>query len=95
MLIPRKSQFPGLDRDSRFRHSTYFYLRDRSWIAGGGEGGGEITDRTRRRSWPMTGPHRRLRTINIAGNGAPKTAGGRGIATGEAKQPLHLCPLPL
>ena len=25
----------------------------------------------------MTGPHRRLRTINIAGSGAPKTAGGR------------------
>jgi len=27
MLIPGKSQFPGLDRDSRFRPSTYFYLR--------------------------------------------------------------------
>ena len=36
-----------------------------------------ITGRTRRRSRPMTGPHRRLRTINITGSGAPKTAGER------------------
>ena len=41
----------------------YFYLRDRCWIAGGGrEGGGAITGRTRCRSRPMTGVHRRLRT---------------------------------
>ena len=32
----RESQFPGLDRDSRFRPSTYFHLRDQSW---GREGG--------------------------------------------------------
>jgi len=72
----RESQFPGLDRDSRFRPSTYFYLCDRSWIAGGGREGGAITGWTQRRSRPMTGPHRRLRTINIVGSGAPKTAGG-------------------
>jgi len=35
----RESQFPGLDRDSRFRLSTYFYLCDRSWIAGRGAKG--------------------------------------------------------
>jgi len=44
-----ESQFPGLDRDSRFRPSTYFYLRDLSWIAcGGAKGGGAIAGRTRR-----------------------------------------------
>jgi len=36
---------------------------------------GAITGRTRRRSRPMTGPYRRLRTIDIAGGGMPKTAG--------------------
>jgi len=40
----------------------------------GREGG--VTGRTRRRSRPMTELHRRLRTINIVGSGAPKTAGG-------------------
>jgi len=64
-------------RDSRFRPSTYFYLRDRSWIAGGGAKGGTITGWTRRHSRSMTGPHRHLWTINIAGSGAPETAGAR------------------
>jgi len=38
----------------------------------------------------MTGPHRHLQTIDIAGSGAPKTAGGRvrGSATEEAQRPL-------
>jgi len=40
----------------------------------GREGG--ITSRTRRRSRLMTELHRHLLTINIAGSGAPKTAGG-------------------
>ena len=42
----RVSQFLGLDRDSRFRLSTYFYLHDRSWIAGGGAKG-----------WSLAGPN--------------------------------------
>ena len=52
-------------------------------------GGGAITGRTRLRSRPMTGPHRRLQTINIAGSGGPITAGGRlwGSATGEGNGP--------
>jgi len=54
----------------------------------GREGGGAITGWTRRRSRPMTGPQRRLRTINTVGSGTPKTAGGvRGSATGEAQRP--------
>jgi len=55
----------------------------------GCEGGGAIAGRTRRRSRPMMGPHRRLRTIDTAGGGAPKTAGGgyRGSAIGEAQWP--------
>jgi len=63
----------------------YFYLRDRSWITGGGAKGGAITDRTRRCSRPMTGPHCRLRMIDIAGGGTPKTAGGgyRGARPGS------------
>ena len=32
----RESQFPGLDQNSQFRPNRYFYVRDRSWIAGGG-----------------------------------------------------------
>ena len=50
-------------------------------IGVGSLGGGGITGRTRLRSRPMMGPHRRLQTINIAGSGAPKTARGEG--TGE------------
>jgi len=82
----RESQLAGLDRDSRFCPSTYFYLPDRSWIAGAGgrspAGSGAIPR-------PMTGPHRRLLTSNIAGSGAPKMAGGRvrGSATQEAQRP--------
>jgi len=53
------------------------------------KGGGAIIGRTRRRSRPMTGPQRRLRTINIVGSGTPKTAGGevQGSVTGEAQRP--------
>ena len=58
--------------ETRFRPSTYFYLRG---SPAGARRGEAITGRTRRRSRPMTGPHR-LRTINIAGTGVPKTAGG-------------------
>jgi len=48
MAFPgRESQFPGLDRDSRFRPSKYFYLRDRSWVAGGGAKG---------EGWSLAGP---------------------------------------
>ena len=36
-------------------------------------GGRAITGQTRRRSRPMTGPRRLLRTINIVGSGTPKT----------------------
>jgi len=84
----RESQFPGIDRDSGFRPSTYFYLHDRSWIAGKGtKGGGAITGRTRHHSRPMTGPHRHLWTIDIAGGGAPKTAGEE--STGGARPGKH------
>jgi len=63
-----KSQFPGLDRDSRFRPSTYL-RRNRSWIVGGG-------------AWVVgdAGPHCRLRTITQPVVACPKhrkTAGGR------------------
>jgi len=47
------------------------------------KGAGEIAGRTQRRFRPMTGPHLRLRTINITGSGTPKTAGGEG--TGGAR----------
>jgi len=75
----RESQFPGLDRDSRFRPSTYFHLRDGSLA--GARRGGAITGRTRRHSRPTMGPQRRLWMINIAGGGY------RGSATGEAQRP--------
>jgi len=38
-------------------------------------GEGAIIGRTQHCSRPITGSHRRLQTINIAGSGAPKTAG--------------------
>ena len=85
-----ESQFPGLDRYSRFRPSTYFYLHDRSWIAGGGAKGGRGDHRPDPAPFPADdGTHRRLRTINIVGSGAPKMAGGRvrGSATGKAQRP--------
>ena len=47
---------------------------------------GAIAGQTWRRSRPMMGPHRHLRTIDTAGGGAPKTAGGGygGSAIGES-----------
>jgi len=47
-------------------------------------GEGAIIGRTQHRSRPITGSHRRLQTINIAGSGAPKTAGE---GTGGAQRP--------
>jgi len=52
------NRFGKLETGNGVRPSTYFYLRDQSWIAGGGAKGGEaIIGRTRRRSRPMMGPH--------------------------------------
>jgi len=56
----------------------------------GREGG--VTGRTRRRSQPMTELHRRLRTINIAGSGAPKTAGGGYVGAQPGKCSGHRPP---
>jgi len=57
---------------------TFFtFLRSELDRQRGREGGrGAFTGWTRRCSRPMTGPHRRLRTIDIAGGVAPKMAGG-------------------
>ena len=80
MLIPGKSHScvesgnPGSRSRLDFTRVRTFYQRDRSWIVGslaGARGGGAIAGRP-----PMLGPHCRLRTIVIAGGGAPKTAGG-------------------
>jgi len=89
------NRFGKWETGSRFRPSTNFYLRDRSWIAGGGaKGGGPVT------IIPLTiglsglspagpgvvpgrwrDPNAACWTINIVGSGTPKTAGGGG--TGE------------
>jgi len=50
-----------------------FYQRDRSRITGGGAKGGS----------PMPGPHRRLRTIDIAGGGVPRRKTARESVTGS------------
>jgi len=58
----------------------------------GCEGGvtkGGVTGRNRRCSRPMTELHRRLRTINIAGSGAPKTAGGGYVGARPGKCSGH------
>ena len=73
------NRFGKWETGNRFRPSTYFYLRDLEMDRRRGRKGG-VTGRTRRRSRPMTELHRRLRTINIAGSGAHKTAGA---GTGE------------
>ena len=62
MLIPMKShsldESRNSDRHSRFRPSTYFYLHDRSWIAGGapkngwGTVQGSVTGEAQRPSAP-------------------------------------------
>ena len=49
-------------------------------------------DPARRRSRPMTELHRRLRTINIAGSGAPKTAGGGYVGARPGKCSGHRPP---
>ena len=79
MLIPGKSRSRDESRNSRVSIETLDVARVRSFtcVIGVGSSAGGITGWTRRRSRPMTGPHRRLRTINIAGSVAPKTAGGR------------------
>jgi len=78
MLIPMKSHSRVKSRNSRVSIETLDFarLRDRSWITGGGVKGGAIAGQTRHRSRPMTGPHHCLWRIDIAGGGAPKTAGG-------------------
>jgi len=92
MLIPGKLH--SLDESRNYRVSIQtldfarvrtFTLCDRSWIAGVGA----ITGRTPRRSRPMTGPHRRLRTIDIACSARPKRPGGGygRSATVEAQRP--------
>jgi len=69
----RETQLLGLDRDSRFHPST-FYQRDRSWISSGGAKGGRRRSQAgpQHCSRPMPGSHRRLRTIDAAGGGAPQ-----------------------
>ena len=88
-FLGRESQFPGLDLDSLFRPSTYFYLRDRSWIAGGGAKGGRGDHRPEQAPFPADdGTPSPLWTINIAGSGATKTAGeGSGERDLEAHRP--------
>jgi len=94
MLIPRKSHSRDESRNSRVSIKTRDFTRVRTFTCVIGVGSpagarreGEITGRTRRRCWPMTGPHRRLRMINVAGGGAPKMAGGRvrGTMTGKTQ----------
>jgi len=95
MLIPGKSYSRDESRNSRVSIETLDFARVCTFtcVIGVGSpaqrGGGAITDRTQRCSQPMTGPHRRLRTINVAGSSAPKTAGGRvrWSATEEAQRP--------
>jgi len=78
----RESQVPGLDRDSRFRPSMYFCLRDRSWIAGGGAKGAgnhrldpapfpDDDGTHRRRTWPNNRPTlRAVGTFDVCSNAA-------------------------
>ena len=93
MLIPGKSHSRDKSRNSRVSIETLDFARVHILLPAwseldhrrGREGGGAITDRTRRCSWSMTGPHCRLRMIDIAGGGTPKTAGGgyRGVRPGS------------
>jgi len=85
MLIPGKSHSWDESRNSRVSIETldFAQVRTSTCMIGvgspaGARRGGAITGRTRCRSRPMTGPCRRLQPINIAGSGAPKTAGWEG-----------------
>jgi len=92
MLISGKSRSQDESRNWRVSIETLDFARVRTFtclIGVGSPARGAITGRIRRHSRPMTGPHRRLLTSNIAGSGAPKMAGGRvrGSATREAQRP--------
>jgi len=65
-----------------FARVCNFYLCDRNWIDSGGAKGAAIAGRPD----PVPFPANDGRTINIAGGGVPKTAGGS--ATGKAQWPL-------
>ena len=87
MLIPGKSHSRDESHNSRVSIETLDFARVRTFTrvigvgspAGARMGGGVITGRIRRHSQSITGPHCRLRTIDIADGGAPerrKTAEG-------------------
>jgi len=95
MLIPGKSHSRDESHNSRVSIETLDFARVRTFTcvigvgspAGARMGGGVITGRIRRRSQSITGPHCRLRTINIAGSGAPKRPG-----EGTGKRNSHRLP---
>ena len=95
MLIPGKSHSRDDSHNSRVSIETLDFARVRTFTcvigvgspAGARMGGGVITGRIRRRSQSITGPHCRLRMINIAGSGAPKRPG-----EGTGKRNSHRLP---